>query len=206
MDNKIQEIRRRRFQYLQKLYDITRGYELIDVDSVELGDQLGFTHDETDRIYDYLIGEYLIRAVASTKISITHHGIVEVEAAITKPDEPTTYFPPINYIHVEQMSGSQIQQGTQQSTQVMNYSENDFKEMLNFIAELKNQLSELKLDPEPQAEIESDIATIETQIKSPRPKSIIVRECLTSLRTILENAAGSVIAALLLSHITTLIK
>ena len=52
----------------------------------------------------------------------------------------------------------------------------------------------------------SDIETIESQIKSPRPKSTIIKECLASIRTILEGAAGSMIAALLVQQIMAQLK
>lgn len=207
MANNIQETQRKRFQFLQKLFDVTEGSEYESVNLWELGDELGFSRPETDKIDDFLKGEGLIEHIAmGGTIGITHRGIVEVESALSKPDEPTTYFPPINYIHVEHMVGSQIQQGTSQSSQVLTYSGTDFEAIHKLISDLKSQLSELKLNAETQAEVESDIATIEAQIKSPRPKSTIIKESLLSLRTILESAAGSVIAALLMQQIAILLK
>jgi hypothetical protein len=92
MENKIRETQQKRFQFLLKLFEISQGDELFSIDTFELGDQLGFVRDETNRIDDYLVGEDLVERVAGTKISITHRGIVEVEKALSKPDEPTTYF------------------------------------------------------------------------------------------------------------------
>jgi hypothetical protein len=201
MENKIRETQQKRFQFLFKLFEVSQGDELFSIDAFELGDQLGYTREETNRIYDYLQGEYLINRVAGTRISITHQGIVEVEKALSKPDEPTAYFPPINYIHVEHMIGSQIQQSTNQSTQVLTYRNNDIEAILKFVGELKSQLSEIELDTEAQAEVESDIATIESQSKSPRPKSTIIKECLLSIKSVLEGVAGNVIAALLVQQI-----
>jgi hypothetical protein len=192
MDNNVRATQRKRFQFLQKLYVVTEGNEFASVNLWEFGQELGFTRPETNRIDDFLRGEGLIRNVTlGGEISITHRGIVEVESALSKPDEPTKYFPPVNYIHVDQMIGSQIQQGTNQSSQVLTYSANDFEAITKFVATLKGQLSDLKLDAETQAEVKSDVETIETQIKSPRPKHSIINECLLSLRRILEGAAGS---------------
>jgi hypothetical protein len=206
MDNKIRETQRRRFQFLLKLYELSNVDELFSIDAFELGGQLGFPKNEISRIDDYLRGENLITGIASTLIAITHQGIVEIERALTKPDEPTTYFPPVNIIQVAQMIDSQIQQGTSQSSQVLNYSSNDIEAITKFIADLKGQLPELKLDADTQAEVEADVETIETQVKSPRPKHVIIREGLLSLRRILEGAAGSVIAALLVQQIVALLK
>ena len=205
MANGILEIQRKRFQFLKKLYEVTGGSELDSMNLWEVGAELGFSRSETDRIDEYLTGEGLTTHVAlGGLLGITHQGILEVEAALAKPDEPTSYFPPVNIIHVEQMIGSQIQQGTNQSSQVLTYNANDIEAILKFVADLKSQLSELKLDADTQAEVQADIETIETQIKSPRPKYAIIKECLASLRTILEGIAGNVIAALLVQQIGTL--
>ncbi|MBI5563981.1 MAG: hypothetical protein HY870_03725 [Chloroflexi bacterium] len=206
MDNKIRETQQRRFQFLLKLFELSNGDELFSIDAFELGDQLGFPRDETNRIDDYLRGENLIQGIAGTKIAITHYGIVEIESAPTRPDEPTTYFPPVNIIHVEKMVGSQIQQGTNQSTQVYSYSTTDLEAVSKFIDDLKVHLNDLGIDTLDQAQVESDIETIEAQVKSPRPKSNIISECLKSLRAILEGTIGSLIATGLLQQLAALIK
>jgi hypothetical protein len=208
MANNIQETQRKRFQFLQKLYEVTEGSELASVNLWELGTELGFSRPETDRIDEYLTGEGLTTHIAlGGSLGITHQGIVEVEAALSKPDEPSSYFPPVNnYFYVDQMIGSQIQQGTSQSSQVLTYNANDIEALLKFVADMKSQLSELKLDADSQAEVQADVETIETQIKSPRPKFAAIKECLVSLRTILEGIAENVIASLLAQQIGTLLK
>jgi hypothetical protein len=207
MTDQIQEIKHRRFQYLKKLYEITGGSEYIAVSFLEIGRELGFSASESDRIDDFLAGEGLIKPDGiGPMIVIKHEGIKEIEKALSKPDEPTEHFLPINYIYVEQMNGSQIQQGSNQSTQNGNYSSNDFEAILKFIADLKGKIAELKLDRDTQKEANSEIETIESQIRSPRPKSGIIKECLLTIRSILEGAAGNVIAGLLLQQIILLLK
>jgi hypothetical protein len=207
MANDIEEARRKRFQFLKRLYEVTEGNRLVSVNLWELGEELGFSRSETDRIDEFLNGEGLIKHIAmGGTVSITHQGVVEVENALSKPDEPTTYFPPVNYIHVQNMIGSQIQQGTNQSSQVLTYNNNDIDSILKFVADLKSQLPELKLNAEVQAEVESDISTIESQAKSPRPKFAVIKECLSSVRTVLEGIAGNAIAAILLQQLGTLPK
>ena len=202
----IQEIQKKRFQYLEKLYLDTNGDEFETRDHLKLGEELGFSESETSRIYDYLFGEGLIAPVdLGGSIGITHKGIVEIELSLSEPDKPTKYFPPTNIIHVEHMIGSQIQQGTNQSYQSFSYSLNDFDSIIKFVSDLKSKLTELKFDTESQEEIESDITTIESQIKSPHPKSGIIKECLISMRTILERAASTVIASVFIQQITPLI-
>ena len=207
MVNNIQEVKRKRFLFLKRLYEVTEGSNLASVNLWELGAELGFSHSETDRIEEFLRGEGLTQRVAfGGLIGITHRGVVEVEAALSKPDEPTTYFPPVNYIHVEQMIGSQIQQGTNQSSQALTYTANDIEAIVEFVSDLKNLLFELKLSEEAHAEVEADIETIESQIKSPRPKATIIRECLASLRSIFEGIVGNAVAPLLVQQISSLLQ
>ncbi|MCJ7722810.1 MAG: hypothetical protein MUP03_01635, partial [Anaerolineales bacterium] len=98
MANSIQKTQRKRFQFLQRLYEVTEGNELASVNLWELGNELGYTRPEIDRIDDFLRGEGLIKQIAyGGTVGITHEGIVEVESALSRPDEPTTYFLPINY-------------------------------------------------------------------------------------------------------------
>ena len=172
----------------------------------ELGKELGFSEKETVRIADYLKGEELIKHRASGgMISITHHGVIQVEEALSKPDQSTEYFPPINLIQIGQMIGSQIQQGNYQSTQTGLFSEGDLQVIDDFIQTLKGKLSELKLDSDKQGEAEAEISSIEAQIRSPHPKPAIINECLSSLRSILEGAAGNVIAGLMLQQLLKII-
>lgn len=202
MSDQIQEIQRKRFLFLQHLYEVTGGDTFPDANLYELGNDLGFTSDETDKIDNYLTEQGLVEHIVyGGVISITHAGVIAVEAALTQPDEPTPYFPAVNIIQIKNMTGSQIQQGTQQSNQTVTHSTNDLEAILSFANELKGKLSELELDDETQEEVKADIATIESQAGSPRPKYAIIKECLASIRIVLEGAAGNVIAAALLNHL-----
>ena len=205
--NNTKEVQQKRFQFLKELYDITDTDESVYVNPMELGAGLGFSSSEVERICDFLKSEELIGFDIRDFVSIKHKGIVEIEEALSKPNEATPHFAPINYIiQVEQMIGSQIQQGSSQTSQVLTYNNNDIEAMRKFIADLKNQLPELKLNTEAQAEVEADLITLESQVKSPRPKSTVIKECLLSIRTILEGIAGNVIAAMLMQQISTLLK
>ena len=50
-----------------------------------------------------------------------------------------------------------------------------------------------QLDPEDRAEMAAEVETLESQRRSPRPKRVIVREALRSIRSIVEQAAGGAI-------------
>ena len=206
MDTQIQETQRKRFHFLQKLYEVTQGSQDEVINLNEFNEVLGFSRDETYKIFNYLTEEGLTKSkYLGGFICITHQGIVAVEEALSKPNESTSFFPSLNYINIGTMVSSQIQQGTNQSTQklVNNFDKID---LVRLIEEIKKNLSDLKLDASLHSEVQADVTTIEAQISSPRPKNSIIRECLVSLRAIFEGIAGNVVASLLVQQINTCIK
>jgi hypothetical protein len=204
MNNSIQDMRKKRFQYLHRLYEKTRGSNLEFENFSSLGKELGYSDEETNLITDYLRDEGLVKFPAFGQITITHYGVVEVENALANPEQPTQYFPPVNIINIGQMINSQIQQDTNQSVQTMAFTSDDLKSIAKFIEEFKNRLPELQIEKDTQQEAEADLATLEAQLKSSKPKHTILRECLASLRRILENATGQVAATLLLRQLPML--
>jgi hypothetical protein len=97
-------------------------------------------------------------------------------------------------VHVEHMHGSAIQQGSSHSPITINFDAKsaDFKAL---IQEIKAKIPALGLDQPSKLQLASDVATIEAQIASPAPKRSIIAECLSSARSVLEIAAGDVLAA-----------
>ncbi len=104
----------------------------------------------------------------------------------------------INNIGV--MNNSQIQQlsdGVQQNIPI---------ERLEEVVRLaKGLLEEGELGHAIGEELSTEIATIEVQKKSHKPKGLIIRESLKTIRTIAEGIAGSVIAAELIAVIQTIV-
>ncbi len=90
-----------------------RGAKMSFVDMAELGMEIHLSREECEGTVEYLAGEGLLKYVAlGGIISITHLGVIEVEAALQKPDEPTAHFPAVhNTINIGTMSNSVIQQG-----------------------------------------------------------------------------------------------
>lgn len=203
---KVETLKENRFKYLNLLWEITDGNIRARGNSEDLGLELGFSNEETEKIVQYLIDEYLIkRAGLSNLIEITHEGLKEIEEALSNPDEETHYFPAVNVINIDHMEGSQIQQGTISSTQSGTFRLKNRNEFNNFIKLLKEQLPEITLSSEDESEITLDISTIESQIDSSRPKPGIMKECLLSIQRILEGAAGGVTAQQLATYIPALL-
>ena len=124
-------------------------------------------------------------------IAITHRGVLEVEELRDKPEVPTKHFPAFNVINVGTMIGSQISQASPASSQQITIGTDEKSAIENLIRELREKTSELALQAEDLSELRAEIATLESQLQSSRPKSNILRECLRTVRGILEHAAGA---------------
>ena len=86
----IQELKKKRFDFLKKVYEVTGGDENVWPDMWEIGSELGYDRELTEKIAQYLDGEWLIEFKAiGGGIKITHRGIVEMEAALENPDRRT---------------------------------------------------------------------------------------------------------------------
>ena len=192
-----------RFRFLKYVYETTRGRELEHVPHAAVMQGAALSEDDFKAAFVYLMNE---RVVDGTRggVWLTHAGVVEVEAALSQPDIPTEHFP-VNIIHIERMSHSQIQQGTVDSTQSGTFASPDLAAVAEFLGGLKTTLSQLGLTGDDEAVAQSDIATIEMQLSSPRSKVEIIKESLRSLRNIAEGAVGSMAASGIIEGIARLL-
>lgn len=115
----VEEKRRRRFAFMERLYERTDGDAMSRVNFRQVGAELGWTEDEAQKVALYLRDEGLLTfPVMGGAVSISHAGVVEMEAAIEHPDRPTTHFPAISVINVYgDVRDSQLQAGTHESRQ-----------------------------------------------------------------------------------------
>lgn len=115
----LEEKRRRRLAFMERLYARTDGDSMARVQAREIGEELRWTEEELFRILGYLSAEGLLEFLAiGGSVAITHLGVVEMEQAIEHPETPTTHFPPIAIINVfGDVVDSQIQAGTGGSSQ-----------------------------------------------------------------------------------------
>ena len=95
---------------------------------------------------------------------------------------------------------SQVQQGTTNSSQNMVRNELSLEAVNLFIGALSSSLPKLALDADKLEEIKAEMDTIKSQLRSPKPKTSIIKEGLHSIRAILEGAGG-VAAGELLIHL-----
>jgi hypothetical protein len=186
-----------RFLYLNALYEKSDGDSHAHIDMWELGEEIQFTKEVTDKVVEYLKGEHLLEYVTlGGIIAITHYGVVKVEEALSSPQEETKYFPPVvNIMNVHNIIGSQVQQGSDGSRQTISLSESAMSSMHELVKELLGKITSIELDENISRDAEAEIKTIDAQLSASKPKLNIIKESLNSLKIILESAAGNVIAA-----------
>lgn len=98
-------------------------------------------------------------------------------------------------INIENMTGSQLQQGTTGSTQTYTQTA-DLSAISAFVEKLLPAIGELS-NPTDRNQLQSDLETIRSQLKAPTPKTGMIRECLNSVKTVLEGTAGNLAATYL---------
>jgi hypothetical protein len=203
----LEDKKKERFLFLQKVYDLTDGGSSSIVDMWELGKELGFDRIKTKNVVHYLTEEYLIEPkLLGGGIAITHSGVIEIEDLYSNPDSSTRHFSPMNLIHIENMNHSSIQQGTYFSAQTISFdieNKEDLKKIINEIEHIKEQLN---LDRLVFDELTSEIDTLKSQLKSPKPKNIIVTESLKTIRSLFEGVAGNAATPIIIEMINNLIK
>lgn len=204
----MEEMKRKRFQFLHTLYGMVHGDESEGVLLSQIAEKLEIKGSLARKIATYLQGENLIKVLTFDGVTkITHYGVLEVEEALSKPDEPTRHFLPFNIIHIGgNMVGSQIQQASPGATQTPAIREDEGAELKEVIQSLNDSIDKLQLIPEQMSELQAEIHTIEAQMISPQPKRTIVIESLGSIRSILESATGSLIAYQLLSKVAPFLE
>jgi hypothetical protein len=73
-------------------------------------------------------------------------------------------------------------------------------EIKTFINTLNENIEQLNLSEETIQEIKSDLQTIESQVKSPKPKGSIIIPCIDSIKRVLESAVGGALGASLVKN------
>lgn len=143
--NDIEQKQKQRFQFLQLVYEKSDGDESRQINSQEIGLELGFDVETTTTIMQYLSGEGLIRIlVRHGPIKITHDGVVEIENALANPQSPTTYFPPAIHLSGDFRGAilnlGSIMENVNQSISIMPDMNDDIKDKLQILV---GQLSDI---------------------------------------------------------------
>lgn len=106
--------------------------------------------------------------------------------------------------NIGSMHGSQIQQHSS-GNQTLNVNA-DLRDIAAFVSTLRASIDKLGLDQDSRKELLAEIATTHSQAESPRPKRAVIEESMRTIRTILEGAAGSVLATGFLAELGKLLS
>ncbi|MGD2097021.1 MAG: hypothetical protein PVG35_05530 [Desulfobacterales bacterium] len=159
-------------QYLIQLFEQTHGDTAAQVSMYDIGEGLGLDHDTSARVAENLIGLQLaeIRTL-SGGIGISAEGADKVKGLLggVSPAQDT----PCRLSDQPTLDAT----GCQAVEQVADT--------------LKNQTGNLGLDFDGLSEMMADLKTIDAQLGSSRPKTAIIRECLRSLKALLETQTES---------------
>ena len=98
-----------------------------------------------------------------------------------------------NSISISSMQNSQVQQDVQNSSQHFDQITQNI-DLKEFTEAFSRDIPKISNQAVAQSLL-ADIDTIKAQNLSPAPKKSIIRECLTSIKTTLEGAAGNVLAS-----------
>lgn len=81
----------------------------------------------------------------------------------------------------------------------------DLAELRRFLESWQAQVPGLGLEANDRASVAAEVATIEAALTSPTPRQSVIRECLESMRRVLEGAAGNVAGPLILQQLIQLL-
>jgi hypothetical protein len=98
-----------------------------------------------------------------------------------------------NTINIGSAQNTQIQQDVSNSSQNLHVNNFD-KDLKGFVESFIPDISKIKDERTAQL-LKADAETIKFQIDSPAPKKGIMKECLLSIKNVLEGAAGNVLAS-----------
>ena len=95
--DKVLEKQTKRLKVLRGIYLITDGITERAIDLYSYPKIIDIQGEELIRILEYLENERLIKSIGSLwggnpQVKITHQGVIEIEVAITRPNQGTEHF------------------------------------------------------------------------------------------------------------------
>jgi hypothetical protein len=157
-------------QFLIQLFEQTKGDPSAQASMYEVGASLGMDRDNSCRVAETLIGLQLVEIrTLSGGIGISSEGAEQVRGLMGGS--------PLAGTSTAKLSDRPIldQSGCQEVQQVAE--------------EIKIQAGKLGLDFDALSALMADLKTIDAQLGSSKPKTTIIRECLRSLKEVLEESS-----------------
>jgi hypothetical protein len=157
-------------QFLIQLFEQTGGDTSAQASMYDIGKGLGLDRDAASRVAENLIGLQLVEirtlsggiGISADGASKVRHLVDSAPAADSSPGRLTD----------QPVMDSISRRGVEQ-----------------VVEDLKSRAGNLGLDFDGLSELMADLKTMDAQLGSSRPKTAIIRECLLSLKEVLEDSA-----------------
>lgn len=175
-----------RFQYLAALYKLVDGSPLTNVDHQVVVREADLDEQRGLAVFHYLLNEGLIDCQHPVgKISITHQGVKTYEALLDNyaaeqnlPDSNTTIN---NIVNINGMvADSQLTFGNQAATLETNPP--SLEDITAIIELFRERLATVNVDSQTKTSILSELETLETQLKSSKPKRQLINTAIKNLK------------------------
>ncbi len=154
-----------RYAVLRAVYDLTDGRRFFAVAPEEVAERTGLPVDAFLEVSSYLEDEGLLEPAATDgSVFITHAGVVEVEASITRPDLPTDHFPLLVFHQTFNAPVGAVQTGAGATAAVRQDVGVAPRELAALLAELRPMLQDRPDAREALVEL-----TAEAEASAPRP-------------------------------------
>jgi tRNA C32,U32 (ribose-2'-O)-methylase TrmJ len=111
------------------------------------------------------------------------------------------------HFHIQnfvQVSHSQFQQNSTNSTQQLNSENVDKQVYQDTLSSLENLVSQIEIDREKRSDLDAHFKTIALQLTLQKPKHSIIKDCFHSITNALEGAASLTLVAEALAKINGL--
>lgn len=109
------------------------------------------------------------------------------------------------HYHFRDVSGSQIQIGSNGSNQTQTHTGGDMAALSALIELLCDAIQQGSVGGEARDELQAELATLQAQAASPKPKWAVIKATAGSIKAVLENAAGSGLASQVLPYLSALL-
>jgi hypothetical protein len=197
----LEQTKIKRFNFLKALYDESSDRLF---PARQFARKLALSDDESRNVVNFLKGEGFLKThlESGSLVSITHARKKEIERAMSEPNTASKHFPSINVMIVHIRNGSQVSQGSTNTTQTQNITENHGEKLSEFIKLFEQKISEIQFQSnDDRREAVAEVSTIKAQLDSPKPKWEIIKSSGSTVKGILEKAAGSILASQLLEYL-----
>lgn len=142
------------------------------------------------------------RRVLEWALDLEAKGVLGEGMTFTQQEKQTVQQ---QHYHFGDVSGSQIQIGSNSSNQTQTQAGGDMATLSALIELLRDAIQQGRIEAEVRDELQAELATLLAQAASPKPKWAIIKATVGSIKAVLENTAGGVLAAQALPYLTALL-